>query len=190
MTTPPILKTGLRWLPALCFAITIFIFSSKPGDEIEQSYDRLAVTLQTISATATVEPAAPTAQSILPTSIPAAQTPAPTPAAEIPFPVLPAYLSFLKLDWLKTGHIIGYFFLGFSVLYALSARSNWSPLIALLLCSLYGVSDEFHQRFVPGRMSLATDVLIDALSALIGVAVLLGIMKLQAFINSKQAPAD
>lgn len=144
MTISPFFKhwqAGLRWLPALCFAISIFIFSATPGKDIEQSYDQLATRLQRISATATAEPATPTAQIILPTSISTTQTPAPTPVATIPFPALPAYLSFLKLDWLKTGHIIGYFCLGFSILYALSASSNRSPLIALVLCSLYGVSD-------------------------------------------------
>jgi VanZ family protein len=69
-----------------------------------------------------------------------------------------------------------------TVLYALSARSRWSPSIALILCLIYGASDEFHQRFVSGRIPSATDVLIDTLSALIGIAVLLGMRKLKAWL--------
>ena len=84
------------------------------------------------------------------------------------------------------GHMIGYFCLGLAVLYALPAASRWSPSIALLLCSLYGVSDEIHQIFIPGRSASARDVLIDTLAALGGVAVLLGV---RAFFNSKREAA-
>lgn len=40
----------------------------------------------------------------------------------------------------------------------------------LFTCLLYAVVDEFHQSFVPGRTSLVSDVLVDFLGALIGVA--------------------
>jgi VanZ family protein len=35
-------------------------------------------------------------------------------------------------------------------------------LLAIVLAIAYGVSDEFHQRFVPGRSSDVYDVLADA----------------------------
>jgi VanZ family protein len=37
--------------------------------------------------------------------------------------------------------------------------------IAFAVSILFAISDEFHQRFVPGRTSLMTDVLIDGLGA-------------------------
>jgi VanZ family protein len=37
--------------------------------------------------------------------------------------------------------------------------------ITLLVSILFALTDEFHQRFVPGRTSLVTDVLIDCLGA-------------------------
>jgi VanZ family protein len=73
-----------------------------------------------------------------------------------------------------------------AVLYALPAASRWSPFIALLLCSLYSVSDEFHQIFIPGRTASARDILIDTLAALGGVIVMLGVM---AIFHSKRGTA-
>jgi VanZ family protein len=78
------------------------------------------------------------------------------------------------VDPLKVGHGIGYFCLGMAVLYALGTNSRWYPGIALLLCSLYAVTDEVHQIFVPGRSASPRDILIDTCAALGGVAVLLG----------------
>jgi VanZ family protein len=42
-------------------------------------------------------------------------------------------------------------------------------MVAVVLCTVYGVSDEFHQSFVPGRHATAWDVLKDAVGALLGV---------------------
>ena len=39
---------------------------------------------------------------------------------------------------------------------------------AMLITVLYGVSDEWHQSFVPGRIASAYDVLTDAIGALAG----------------------
>ena len=44
--------------------------------------------------------------------------------------------------------------------------------ISVLLASLYGLSDEIHQYFVPGRSSEALDWLADTLGALIAVSLL------------------
>lgn len=139
-------KAKLRWLPAYIFAIAIFIFSGMPGEDIHESYEYLETSVQAIST-----PAVPNT------------TPS-TAAIQPPF------------DLLKVAHGIGYFLLGFSVLFALPAHSRWSPSIALLLCSLYSFSDELHQLFIPGRSASATDMLIDTLAALIGVAIMLGII--------------
>jgi len=44
--------------------------------------------------------------------------------------------------------------------------------ISVLLASLYGLSDEIHQYFVPGRSSEALDWLADTVGALIAVSLL------------------
>jgi VanZ family protein len=41
-------------------------------------------------------------------------------------------------------------------------------LLAVLLCAAYGVGDEFHQRFVPGRQADPADVAKDVAGALVG----------------------
>ena len=44
-------------------------------------------------------------------------------------------------------------------------------LLALVLATLYGVTDEFHQMFVPGRTADRYDVLADGIGATLGVAI-------------------
>lgn len=47
-----------------------------------------------------------------------------------------------------------------------------------LLCSwIYGASDEFHQRFVPGRSGSIRDVCIDGAGAVIGIVLFMGVRK-------------
>jgi len=76
-------------------------------------------------------------------------------------------------DWM--GHSLGYALLGALLLRAL-ARGRLSgvtgrrALAAVLLATLYGVSDEAHQAFVPGRSPDRFDVLADALGAALAVA--------------------
>ena len=73
----------------------------------------------------------------------------------------------------KCAHAFLYFSLGTSV--AASAKcSAWkkSPLWALLICFLYATSDEVHQAFVPGRGPQVSDVLLDTVSALVGIGIL------------------
>jgi VanZ family protein len=149
----------LRWLPALLLAIAIFGFSATPGDEVAQSYHSLEVTMQMVT--------------------PAAAAPTDSATASVP----PA------IDWMKAGHAIGYFWLGVAVLFALPAHSRWSPSLALILCCLYSITDEFHQIFTPGRSASARDILIDTLAALAGVTIMLGVMASRNYFNQKREPA-
>ena len=52
-----------------------------------------------------------------------------------------------------------------------------NPLVALILSSLYGVSDEFHQIFTPGRSCDPMDWLVDTCAAAIGAAIVWAILK-------------
>ena len=51
------------------------------------------------------------------------------------------------------------------------ALANHPVLFAFIFTVLYGVTDEVHQLFTPGRHGQATDVLIDALGALLSIAI-------------------
>ena len=43
--------------------------------------------------------------------------------------------------------------------------------MALILTCSYGIIDEFHQSFVPGRYASVLDVLLNVLGALLGAAI-------------------
>ena len=76
----------------------------------------------------------------------------------------------------KSGHSIGYALLGVLFLRAFTRGRfrdvTWrSAAAAIIIATLYGVSDEFHQTFVPGRTADRYDVLADCIGATLGVAV-------------------
>jgi VanZ family protein len=75
----------------------------------------------------------------------------------------------------KSGHSIGYALLGALLLRALAhgrlAEVTWRRALgSIILATLYGVSDEFHQSFVPGRSPDVRDVLADFAGAALAVA--------------------
>lgn len=69
------------------------------------------------------------------------------------------------------GHFLAYAALG-ATLAVLFRWLGWGViqalLVAIALATLYGVTDEFHQSFVPNRTPDAKDVLIDVLGATAG----------------------
>jgi VanZ family protein len=77
-----------------------------------------------------------------------------------------AHLGFFHLLIRKGGHLSEYAILGLLLARAFSAsshlllRQHWL-LLSLFLISLYALSDEFHQRFVPSRSASIYDSLID-----------------------------
>jgi VanZ family protein len=87
-------------------------------------------------------------------------------------PDLPAGLSN------HTGHFLAYGALAVAALRAF-ARATWSgvrpraAVFAVLLASAYGLTDEFHQRFVPNRMSGLDDWAADTLGAITAVVIVL-----------------
>lgn len=64
---------------------------------------------------------------------------------------------------LKTFHLIEYATLFVLINFALNRN-----IYSIITAYLYGVSDEFHQYFTPGRLPKFTDTLIDLLGVLIG----------------------
>ena len=73
------------------------------------------------------------------------------------------------------GHLVEYFVLAFllaKVLELWRPGFGW-PVIALwawLFAVAYGITDEYHQSFVPRRQSSVFDVLVDAVGALGGIS--------------------
>lgn len=88
-------------------------------------------------------------------------------------PSIPVDMIFPHQD--KIHHMAGYFILG-----SLASRffSNYVTkqsfvfIFSLCFCSLYGVSDEWHQSFVPGREADVLDWVADTLGALISLTFL------------------
>ncbi|MDQ0339814.1 VanZ family protein [Caldalkalibacillus uzonensis] len=81
---------------------------------------------------------------------------------------------FDRLDW---GHFVAYFILGLAYWFALQGyalnewkRKGW----AVLLSFCYGVSDEIHQAFVPGRHPDPLDVVNDVLGATLAMLMVYG----------------
>ena len=65
----------------------------------------------------------------------------------------------------KTAHFVEYFVFSLLILRAIRAgrqttRFTWA-LAAIAIVAGYAAMDEFHQSFVPGRMPLISDVLLD-----------------------------
>jgi VanZ like family len=58
----------------------------------------------------------------------------------------------------------------YAVLGALLLRATLRPSLAFVLGTLYAVSDEVHQAFVPGRAGSPLDVGLDTVGVVIGIA--------------------
>lgn len=56
----------------------------------------------------------------------------------------------------------------YAVLAGLLTLATGRPLLAVVLATAYGVTDEIHQSFVPGRDPSVGDLIADALGATLG----------------------
>ena len=90
----------------------------------------------------------------------------------LPFIILPSNI--IGLD--KLLHIIAYAGLGFLsyqvlVNYRNGERTFLLIIITFIFSLCYGISDEFHQSFVPGREPDVYDVIADGIGSSIGIFV-------------------
>jgi VanZ family protein len=68
----------------------------------------------------------------------------------------------------KAGHFAVYLVLGALLAHA-TARTGWPLALAVGLGVVYGMTDEVHQTFVPGRTATVGDWVADAAGVLAGV---------------------
>ena len=76
----------------------------------------------------------------------------------------------------KLMHIIAYGVRAATILYALhpyvhNSRLHPALVGVVMFCLLFGISDEFHQSFIPGRYVSAWDVAADCFGALLVVCI-------------------
>jgi VanZ family protein len=88
----------------------------------------------------------------------------------------------------KIAHVMLYAGLGFLVArYFKAARrtaTGFTVVFAGLFCLLYGITDEFHQAFVPGRSAEVGDLIADLVGGLIG-GLLYAALSLSSFTDSR-----
>ena len=82
----------------------------------------------------------------------------------------------------KTAHysiytILGIFTYNFIATYETTTRKK--IIYALLFCTCYAATDEFHQLFVQGRSGELRDILIDSIGALTGILIVMGIKRIE-----------
>ena len=78
----------------------------------------------------------------------------------------------------KLNHLFAYFglsiLLNLTLIYQRKSRLLFdkATLVTIIICLFYGVIDELHQIFIPGRFAETLDWVADSLGTLIGVLVL------------------
>ncbi|MSU00233.1 VanZ family protein [Tissierella pigra] len=80
----------------------------------------------------------------------------------------------------KNAHFFAYLLLGILVMSMLKIAKvhiTKAVILALIICIIYAISDEFHQLFVPGRGAQIKDVIIDTAGAITGIILQVSITK-------------
>ena len=91
----------------------------------------------------------------------------------------------------KCAHAVEYFVLTFLTLFALRGKDTWnmpikkSIIIALGICFVYSLTDEFHQLFVPARSGQFSDCINDTLGGACAVLIYLIGYKLKLFFGKR-----
>lgn len=74
----------------------------------------------------------------------------------------------------KLGHGLLYAVLAATAIFAMISvpprKALQTGLLVVLFCLLYGITDEFHQSFVPGREPSGGDLLADTAGSAVAVA--------------------
>ncbi len=84
----------------------------------------------------------------------------------------------------KCAHAAEYMLLAFLALGTFCGTDRWG-LWAFLTASVYAVTDEVHQTFVPGRSGKVLDVINDSLAAGVGILLVLGLLRIIGSMRKK-----
>ncbi len=84
----------------------------------------------------------------------------------------------------KTAHFSAYTLLGILVSLAMAQHIRRFSLISFIIATLYAISDEIHQLYVPGRSGQISDVLLDSAGVALGCVMIFILYKL---INKERA---
>lgn len=85
------------------------------------------------------------------------------------FPFVEAWFPFL--DGFNFGHFIAYFILAVLFWWAIGSDRLSMKLLVIAMCLTYGLTDEFHQRFVEGRTPDLMDIRNDTIGATLAMIV-------------------
>ena len=69
----------------------------------------------------------------------------------------------------KTAHFLLYFGFGVALYFASMELKNYDIKYSLIVGSLYGITDEIHQYFVPNRSFDIGDIIIDVIGVFLGI---------------------
>ncbi len=82
---------------------------------------------------------------------------------------LPSFWGFDKIMHCMVYYLLGLLLMRMCIHAPWPAMVRYAAVLAPSIGILYGISDELHQFFVPGRMSSVADVLFDALGVILAV---------------------
>jgi len=102
--------------------------------------------------------------------------------------VIPFSVETINFIVRKGTHFVVFFVLGFCVAYSLKFHVQKHLKLLLLawgIAAVYGVLDEIHQYFVPGREMALLDMVINAVGAFLGAGVVVWVLKKRAMTIGK-----
>ena len=91
------------------------------------------------------------------------------------------YIEFVENIIRKLAHLTEYAIGGvlvYSLILTYKLKSKFQFLFSWILVTVYAITDEVHQLFIPGRSGRIIDVYIDTLGALIGMCGFLMLLKI------------
>ncbi len=142
------IKKILIWIPAIIMAMLIFGFSKQDGEESRGlSYKAADIILTVCDKAGIVDYNDNNRDSMI---------------ESVQFPIR------------KAAHMTEYAVLSVLIMLALivdGLKGTRLPVISAIIATVFAATDEFHQRFVPGRYGCLRDVLIDAAGSIIGLMI-------------------
>lgn len=149
------IKKILIWIPAIIMAMLIFGFSKQDGEESTGlSYKAADIILTVCDKAGIVDYNDNNRDSMI---------------ESVQFPIR------------KAAHMTEYAVLSVLIMLALivdGLKGIRLPVISAIIATVFAATDEFHQRFVPGRYGCLRDVLIDAAGSIIGLMIAYVIYKI------------